>query len=526
MSGNLAEGVLPGLLRELYVGRRNGFLRFSRAGEEVSVLLFDGRMVRAESNVKALHLGEVLASQKLLTEVDLAQATEVVVREKTRLGKALVDLGILTREQLEEGMAVHLRELLLRVFSWNDGTYAFEEAPRPDPKECDLTSKLSTGEMILEAVKRVEDPDIIRYALGDLDRVVGLSSDPLLRFQNIGLTPSDGYVLSRIDGTTSIRELIQLMPNEPDDVLRSLFALLSAGILEFPPVPKKVPPPPPKMAPAPAPPPPVPKPPTPEELALKARREEVLAAFESLKTKNHFEVLGIPKASTEAAVKEAYFKQAKAYHPDSQRDPGIADLRDKMEAVFIRLGEAYEVLKNPKSRGAYESDLAARAPRTFPQAGGGAAPAPQAGAAPSRQDPEAMVRNAGILIGKEQYWDAIQILEPAVPLSEGRLRQKVRVLLAKCYLKNPKWVHRAEEVLQVAVKEDGGYAEPFYLLGTIYKGNKLNSRALSMFRKAVELKPEHEEAKKELSELEAALVVEAPPPEETPGFLKKIFGRS
>ena len=39
-----------------------------------------------------------------------------------------------------------------------------------------------------------------------MDRILSLSTDPLLRFQAITLTPSDGYVLSRIDGTLSARE--------------------------------------------------------------------------------------------------------------------------------------------------------------------------------------------------------------------------------------------------------------------------------------------------------------------------------
>ena len=64
--------------------------------------------------------------------------------------------------------------------------------------------------MILEAVHGIQDPDVIRYALGDIDRVLALSTDPLLRFQNITLTPTDGFVLSRVDGTLSAREITQL----------------------------------------------------------------------------------------------------------------------------------------------------------------------------------------------------------------------------------------------------------------------------------------------------------------------------
>src|SRR6185503_16313768 len=74
------------------------------------------------------------------------------------------------------------------------------------------------------------------------------------------------------------------------------------------------------------------------------RRAEIEEAYAGLKTRNHFEVLGLPRASSEAQVKDAYFRLAKRFHPDTHHDPLLKDLRDKLEAVFIRLGEAYEIL--------------------------------------------------------------------------------------------------------------------------------------------------------------------------------------
>ena len=74
---------------------------------------------------------------------------------------------------------------------------------------------------------------MIRYNLGDIDRVLALSSDPLLRFQKIALTPADGYVLSRVDGTPRAREVLELIPLPAVETQRSLFGLLSTGVVEF-----------------------------------------------------------------------------------------------------------------------------------------------------------------------------------------------------------------------------------------------------------------------------------------------------
>ena len=71
---------------------------------------------------------------------------------------------------------------------------------------------------------------------------------------------------------------------------------------------------------------------------------------------------------------------------------------------------------------------------------------------------------------------------------------RARLVLAKAYLKNPKWVKRAEETLLGIVHDDAQNVEAHYLLGTIYRDRGLKSRATTMFRKVLELKPDHEEA--------------------------------
>jgi curved DNA-binding protein CbpA len=256
--------------------------------------------------------------------------------------------------------------------------------------------------------------------------------------------------------------------------------------------------------------------------ALDLRRREILDAFEGLKAKNHFEVLAIPKASNEAQVKEAYFRLARRFHPDTHHDPNLADLRDKIEAVFIRLGEAYEVLRDRNKRSSYESDLASRTPRA---PGAAAAPAAEPAVDPSAEGRmvEESIRRAERYITDEKYWDAIQLLEPTVHPATGKWKARARLALARAYVKNPHWVKRAEEQLQSAVREDPRHAEAFFMLGNLYKQSGMRSRALSMFRKALEAKPDFEQAATEL----AGLTPEEPEsPPEGGGLLKKIFGRS
>src|SRR6266700_2146105 len=233
MNGILEEGVLPGLMRDLYVGRKTGILHFARAEQRYSVRFQRGHLVNATTNVTEDRLGEMLVRERLLSKDNFVKATVMVVREQKRLGQALLELEAFDQEGLEKAIARHVHELLTRVLAWNEGTWEFVEEPEATVSTDEITLKLSTGDVILEAVHGTNDPDVIRYALGDIDRVLAHSTDPLLRFQNITLTPTDGFVLSRVDGTLSAREIIQLAGLPAEETRKSLFGLLCTGVVAW-----------------------------------------------------------------------------------------------------------------------------------------------------------------------------------------------------------------------------------------------------------------------------------------------------
>ncbi|MDX6750600.1 molecular chaperone DnaJ [Geminicoccaceae bacterium 1502E] len=64
--------------------------------------------------------------------------------------------------------------------------------------------------------------------------------------------------------------------------------------------------------------------------------------------RDYYETLGVARTATEADLKRAYRQMALKYHPD--RNPGDA----AAEAKFKEANEAYEVLKDPQKRAAYD----------------------------------------------------------------------------------------------------------------------------------------------------------------------------
>ncbi len=63
--------------------------------------------------------------------------------------------------------------------------------------------------------------------------------------------------------------------------------------------------------------------------------------------KDYYKIMGLAKSATKDEVKRAYKKLARKYHPDVSKEKDA-------EAKFKELGEAYEVLKDPEKRAAYD----------------------------------------------------------------------------------------------------------------------------------------------------------------------------
>lgn len=437
---------------------------------------------------------------------------------------------------------------------------------------------VATEPLILDAVRQVRHDDAVRQALGDLDRRL-VATAALADERTLTLT--EGYLLSRIDGMVSVRDVLELVPLDPQEAERALLGLVLTGRVEFraagprlagpeplaevaaptepfrplaatapdaadtephdapdiiaeadddDPLPVEAVPddePPSSPAEAPEAPLPVQAAKVPLDPATIERRREILEFFQALPLKNHFEVLGVEPGCTDADVRRAYVALVKRFHPDAQRDVRIQDISDILEAIFIRVGEAWEVLGEARSRASYESRSGiVRRTSSVPRQPATAAstqvtPTPPVAPAPEEEPgayvpPEEILMRAKRLLTQARYWDAIQMLESALPRMEPRSQQhRGRLLLARAYSKNPNWLRRAEETLHQLLREDPTNADAHYELGLVYKASGLDARAQGMFKRAVELRPGHKDASAELGIL----------PGEGGSLFKRLFKR-
>lgn len=525
------------LLREIHVGGRSGQLHITAADRRRSLRVLRGQILHGTSDAPGEHLGDILVQRGRLGQAELERALAVVLGKRRRLGAVLVEEGLLGKAGLEEAIGLHSQTIVFNALGSAEASFAFEDLCE-DALETDLVCPLSTGQVILDATRRLVDPELVRRVLGDTRRTLRVCADPLLRAQRITLTSADGFVLSRIDGTSSARDVVALIPLPTEDCERSLFSLLCTGFVEYvekedarrtpprTPLPASAP-----RIPRPAPAPPLAAAPPPRPAASAASRttEEIrlliATTYANLK-RDHFELLGLERSATRDDVREAHARLARVLHPDVRLDPALDDLREQRAAAFIRVTQACEILRDPEARARYEQ---AFPPLRWRPASRGAAPVPAPEPAPTpavraapgppaparatespaaaggidpRLEPAHILAVAKHLFGSEQYWDAIQRLEPLVARAEDPVRTEARVLLAQAYLKNPLWKRRAEAVLQAVLSAKPDHVPALLLMAEIYVEGRLPSRARGLYRRVLGLSPHHPQASRGLAALE------------------------
>lgn len=192
---------------------------------------------------------------------------------------------------------------------------------------------------------------------------------------SLPLGAAGGFVLSRIDGVASVAELAESTGVATAEVRRTLGILADADALEWVEQPEHGGRRRPKQGPAPGrrsaesirtmPVPPG----TPRRLYDPQELEEpnvaldvetrrlILDTYYRLSASTLYQVLGVATDAPKAEIRSAYFKLSKVFHPDTQFGKELGSYKAKMEAVFKRLTEAYEILGKKKLRAEYDDYL-------------------------------------------------------------------------------------------------------------------------------------------------------------------------
>ncbi len=526
MSGQLNKTPLAELLREISGESLSGAVRLARERAKAVIYFEAGEVVYAASNLRAFRFAECARRWNLLTEAQLGSVSAGA--SDLEAGAALVSSGVLSREALDELTKRQVSELLCHALLWTDGHWEFDPRVRLAGQ---VRAGVNVKALLVESARRLPERFVAGRLADEGEKFFPESSVP----DDINLSPSEAFVLSRVDAPLSVRDLIIICGLPETETLRAAYTLALGGFLRRARWPQALtdeeksrahal-----ESAQAKAPPTPVPEPqpeqktvaaaPPPQAPPPEVKREEEPKPedlFDRLNNAdNYYQVLGVVRSASQADIKRAYHGMAKRYHPDRYRKEADAALLARIESAFAQVAQAYEALKDSSSRASYDTKLfqkeaasrAARAqsPTTAGAGAGGtasfspsAAEGGQTSATPSFRAKEVFQQGLSAL---QQGNNASAIAQLGEAARLDPTQPRYHACLGQALAKDERLRRSAEAEFKAAIALDANNAAYRIMLAELYSDLGLIKRAQAELGRALTLEPQNRIARGMLDQL-------------------------
>lgn len=483
--GRVADTPLAEVLRDLHFDRKGGVLSV-HGGGRVDELYFDrGEVFYAKTNAPGERLDRVLVKWGLVPE---DQVSVLVQRAGQDVRGALVREGVFPDEKaFDDFMGQVLRERMAAVFTREDAEWEFDARDVRSLRA--VAFDTSTPNVVLEGVRRMAHAEKVLAPLVQDDAALRMNPRAAVPVESLRMGPSEGYVLSQVDGTTTLATIARTSPLGEGDTLRLLYALLVLDVLTHP-----------------------------DYQGyrfgighLAQRRQEEGSREESernlieeeyrrVRGLDVFHLLpGLEDMSGEERRKAVKSWQEN-WKPERFSERTRKGMRDQLTYLAGRAGEALLAFMDEDRKRAgepaagRERDASGAEVRRMELS---------KSEAQSRQDAlEQQARqyrqHADQALAKKDVHSAVQYLREAVRLHE---RGEDQELLGDALAMNPHWRRKAEEAYQRAMELMGFRPDIPLKLGRLYARSGATTKAREAFEKALELQPDHEEAKAALKDL-------------------------
>lgn len=226
LEGSLRDFGLADILQLIFFQRKTGVLNLEGKLDKVKLLFIEGNISVAESKrrLEANRLGKALVKKGLLKEEDLLSVLDEQRRSNMKVGNILVRRGIVKKEEVAEILVGQIKETVIQIFSWKEGTYEF--TPQAVPADRDIPISIDTQHLLMEGLRIVDEWSVIEGRI-TIDTVFTKKID-----DTAGLSEEEKDVFSLIDGENDVSTIIDLSGQDDFSVSKTLVSLLEKGVIE------------------------------------------------------------------------------------------------------------------------------------------------------------------------------------------------------------------------------------------------------------------------------------------------------
>jgi hypothetical protein len=232
-SGRLEEFRLEELLQMMGLGSSTGALHLYHSGGRSGLIYFDsGAMVSCtELDTEALTLGHVLQQLNLASAVQLERAFQMQTQDPLgkRIGERLVDLRIITQEQLMQALKTQALWTARELALWMEGSYEFHPDERQPGDNGHL--HIDSTRVVMEVLRYKHEWETLQPYLPDGMRThVTMAFEPPLGHPLLFHTAA-WRVISRVNSHRTVRRVATSLHQPELEVARMVGPLVQEGLL-------------------------------------------------------------------------------------------------------------------------------------------------------------------------------------------------------------------------------------------------------------------------------------------------------
>ena len=228
LKGNLKDFSTTQLLNLVNLAHKTGKLSLGNQGQNALLYFREGRLVHASTDTEEGHLAAMLFKVGKLTQEQVNTLNSQGSSSDRVMGKYLMDARMVSRDDIVQGVKDYMLEIVYDLFSWNEGTFHFEQDVLPTKDR--ITVPLNLDNVILEGSRRIQEAGRLQDELPDLTTIALKITDKPLR--DVKLTQDDWRVISHIHPRNSVKQIAQNNNMDEFQIRKIVYGMLQAGIVE------------------------------------------------------------------------------------------------------------------------------------------------------------------------------------------------------------------------------------------------------------------------------------------------------
>ncbi len=192
LEGTLRDFSFADILQLISLQRKTGVLTLKDAGNVVTISFLEGSIVGSSSlnQHPEDRIGLILLKRGEVTAVELEAALKRQEETLLRLGRILIDHGMIDGESVRRALSQQILQIVYRVFRWGDGEYHFSQETDID-YDRDLMHPMAADSIIMEGARMTDEWPFIDQRIPDRE-VVFIKVTPDRHFE-IGEEDDDDF---------------------------------------------------------------------------------------------------------------------------------------------------------------------------------------------------------------------------------------------------------------------------------------------------------------------------------------------